>query len=102
MTWLLETILYAVPWWVLLVAGAVVGLVVYRALGARMAILAAAVVAVLVAHSKGAQSGWKAREAKGARDAQRAIDRAARARAASDRRNAGSDRVFDNDGWRRD
>lgn len=111
MDWLSTFVLFHLPWWVwvpvalIIVAAIVIPLV--RLVGLKRALEIAAAVAAalggLILIQRARQEGWRAREAKGERDAQSAIDKAERARRdAYDQFTARPDRLRDNDGHRRD
>lgn len=91
-----------IPWWVwaALALGAVAA--VARFAGKRAAMAAAAVLAVAVAHRRGAQRGYRQAREEGDREADRILEaaRAARARAGGPGHAAAG--LRDDDGFRRD
>ncbi|MEP9368080.1 hypothetical protein [Xanthobacter sp. VNH20] len=102
MSTLAEWLVYQVPWWLLALLGLVGTLAAGWFLGLRAALAAGLAALVFIAGRRGAQQGWTDREAKGERDAQRAIDAARDARAGAERRDRDAGRLRDDDGWRRD
>ncbi|MFG1464228.1 hypothetical protein V5F77_15160 [Xanthobacter sp. DSM 24535] len=102
MSGLLDWIAYQLPWWVLAIPALVAVLAVARLAGLRAAVTVGLAAAAILIGRRGAQQGWAAREAKGERDAQTAIERARDARAAALRRDGVAERLRDDDGWRRD
>lgn len=93
---------YKLPWWVFALGALVATLGIARVVGLRAGALAAAFLAVLVAHRKGAQDGYSAREAQGEEDARHAIAAAARARSAAERSGSDARGLREDDGFRRD
>ncbi|OYY86516.1 MAG: hypothetical protein B7Y61_06355 [Rhizobiales bacterium 35-66-30] len=71
-------------------------------LGLRAALAVGIAGLIFIAGRRGAQQGWTDREAKGDRDAQRAIDVARDARADAEWGSRDAGRLRDDDGWRRD
>lgn len=97
-----EWLAYGLPWWAWAVPALLGVLGLMRLAGVRAGLGAAAVAAVLLAYRKGSQAGWAAQRAKGERDAQEAVDRAARARRDAERDAGDARRLRDTDGWRRE
>jgi hypothetical protein len=93
---------YVIPWWVWIAVAAVGVLLIWRALGFEWAVAFLAACAVAIAHRRGEQRGWQKRGEQGERNVQRNVDKAKRAGAAADRRDADPARLRDDDGWRRD
>ncbi|MFG1397193.1 hypothetical protein [Roseixanthobacter pseudopolyaromaticivorans] len=102
MSMLGEWLVYQVPWWLLALLGLAGALAAGWFLGLRATLAAGLAALVFIAGRRGAQQGWTDREAKGERDAQRAIDTARDTRADAERRDRDSGRLRDDDGWRRD
>ncbi|MFG1423929.1 hypothetical protein [Roseixanthobacter liquoris] len=102
MSLLAEALVYQVPWWLLALLGVAAALAAGWFLGLRAALAVGLAGLVFIAGRRGAQQGWTDREAKGERDAQRAIDAARGARAAAERDGRDAGRLRDDDGWRRD
>lgn len=106
MSWLLDALWHAVflwvPLWVWALLAIAACVVVFRVFGWRQTLAAAAAAGAFLLYAFGARQGRDAQIQKDIKDAQKAIDKARAARAAADRRNADPDRVFDNDGHRRD
>ncbi|MFG1350283.1 hypothetical protein [Xanthobacter autotrophicus] len=93
---------YGVPWWLWAVAGLLAVAALMRVAGPRAALAAAAVLAFVLAHRKGAQQGYSHAIKEGERDAERILDTARAARAGADRRDADARRLRDDDGFRRE
>lgn len=102
---------YAVPWWVwtlpALAAVAAIVIPLVRIVGLSRALQIGGAVAAflggLIMIRRARQEGWNAREAKGERDAQAAMEEAERVRRdAMDRFTSRPDRLRDDDGHRRD
>lgn len=87
----------------LIAAGTVAGAVLaYRLFGLKGALAALSAGVALFAYRSGERRGASAQAAKEKADADRSVDRAQRARADADRRNADPKRLRDDDGFRRD
>ncbi|MDI4657128.1 hypothetical protein [Xanthobacter autotrophicus] len=93
---------YGVPWWIWGMAGLLAVAALARVAGPRAALAAAAVLAFVLAHRKGAQQGYSHAIQKGDRDAERILDTARAARAGADLRNGDARRLRDDDGFRRE
>lgn len=110
MSSLAEFLLYGAPWWLQAFFGALAVLLVLLPLARlvglpralRLGTAAGAVLAVLATLSRARQRGWADAHAKGDRDAQDALEKAAAARSDADRRSADAGRLRDDDGYRRD
>ncbi|MFS8039206.1 hypothetical protein ACI7BZ_19975 [Xanthobacter sp. AM11] len=102
MSTLFHLLAYGVPWWVLALPGLLAVVALARLAGPRAAALAGAVIALVLAHRRGAQAGFAHARRKGEDDARRSLDAAHAARAAADRRDGAAGRLRDDDGFRRD
>ena len=98
---IVDAVIYRVPWFVYAGLGLVVVGVIYRLFGWRGALAALAAVVAVFGYQKGAQQGYKDREARGNRETTDALDRATKARNRSRADNAG-DGIMRDDGFRRD
>ncbi len=92
---------YGVPWWIWAGVAGLAALALAHFVGVRLALVFAALATVLVAYRRGAQAGWQQHRTKEERDGQAAVDLAARARRAAERRDDDPVRLRDDDGWRR-
>lgn len=91
-------------WRLAIIAALTVGAAVlaYRLFGLKGALAAFSAGAALFAFRSGERRGASRQAAKEKADADRSVDRAQRARADADRRNADPKRLRDDDGFRRD
>ncbi|WP_188576090.1 hypothetical protein [Azorhizobium oxalatiphilum] len=93
---------YGLPWWVWALPALAVVLGLTRLFGWRVGLGTLGVLALVLAHRRGAQRGWAGARAGEARHADEAVERAAQARSAADLAGADAGRLRDTDGWRRD
>lgn len=93
---------YAIPWWLWGAPAAVAVVLVLRAFGPRAAAVAAAGLALVLAHRKGAQGGFARAAKEGERDVSESLSAARSARDAAGRRDGDARRLRDDDGFRRD
>lgn len=98
MAWVLQH----VPIEVLFVVGAVLVFVIHRYFGLRAAAGAAIVAFLMLMNANARKQGWNAREEKGRKDADRAIEEADDARRDALVRDSNPDRLRESDGYRRD
>lgn len=100
MAW--EWLWYTVPWWVKIPVGLGIALVVWRLVGTKWAIVAGAVIFAALGYNKAAQAGWKAKEQRDMKDADKLIQKASQARSKAEKLAADPRHLRDDDGFRRD
>lgn len=100
----IASMLFGGDWWLSLIASVgVAGFVfLWAKLGLKAALAWAGAAILLAVHHLGVRKGAAQQAAKEKANADRAVDRAQRARADADRRNADTSRLRDDDGFRRD
>jgi len=106
---MIDWLIYGTPWWLQAAGGAAIIVAacipLVRLLGVSKALQAASIAgtiwAALTYGRRERQQGWQDKAEKVARDADKAINKAGKARADADAGNAAG-RLRDNDGWRRD
>lgn len=100
--WLFNAFFLWVPLWVWVLLVLTACAIILKVFGWKQSLVAAASLGAALLYIFGVKQGAAAKTKKDIRDAQKIIDKARAARAAADRRNADPDRVFDDDGHRRD
>jgi hypothetical protein len=102
MDWLFNAFFLWVPLWVWVLLVLVAVAIIFKVFGWKQSLVAAAAFGTFLLYTFGVKQGAEAKTRKDIRDAQKTIDKARAARAAADRHAADPDRVFDDDGHRRD
>lgn len=97
-----HAILYSVPWPVWAILGIIAAGIIYRLYGWKWALIILAAFGGSTALQKARQAGYKDREKREMQNANKAIDRANKARQKADEINADPNNVFKDDGYRRD
>jgi len=95
-------VLQHVPLEVLFVLGGAALFVVHRYFGLRATAGAAIAVFLILMNANARKQGWKAREEKGQKDADRAVEEANDARRDALVRDSNPDRLRESDGYKRD
>jgi ABC-type protease/lipase transport system fused ATPase/permease subunit len=98
----MDWVIQHAPIAVWITSGLGVVLFVHRYFGLRAAASAAVAVFVFILNARARQTGWKAREEKGRKDAEKAVKESENARRDADLRNADPERLRESDGYRRD
>lgn len=97
-----EWLFYQVPWWAWALLVVVVGLLLWRLakVPPKWILPIIALVAAALGYQQAAQRGWKAKEARDMRDADKLIEKARAARQKAE--SVPVENLRDDDGWRRD